>query len=402
MHDIRTPVLFLLGLSVFAAITTEMGVIGVLPQLAAAFAMSPAAAGILVSIYALVVAVTGPFVTLLTSRLNRKLVLLTILAVLAGSNVVYALSEDFGLTVLFRMIPAALHAPLFAAALAVAAQMSSQQLRTRASSQVFAGVAVGLVLGIPVTAFVADAVSLSAAFGFGALVSLIAFCGILLWMPAPSAGVKLSYGAQLGVLRRGSVWWNLASVTLIFAGMFSVYSYFAEYLQQITRLSHAATSGLLMLFGAAGMGGNWIFGRLLERFATRATVFYPVALIISYGLVYLCGGSAHAMTALVVVWGAVHSGGLIVSQTWLSRETTAAPEFGNSLYMSFSNVGITLGAMLGGAVITWLGLDQLVLSGAAFLVAALISIGTKVAYDARAGAELAGDNPPSPSVASLR
>ena len=397
MKHNRTMLVYLLGLGVFAAITTEMGVIGVLPQLAEAFGVSSAGIGILVSVYALVVAVTGPMVTLVTARLDRKAVLLGILAVLAVSNVVYAVSADLGLTILFRAIPAALHAPLFAAALAVAGQISKPEFRTRASGKVFAGVAIGLVLGVPATSFLADAISLPAAFAFGALARTVAFGGILIFMPPMPVESKLSFGTQLGLLRRAGVWWNLAGVTLIFAGMFSVYSYFSEYLQQVTHMTHAATSGMLVLFGASGIAGNWLLGLLLERRPVRTAVLYPLAFLITYGLVYLCGGSAVAMTALVIAWGAIHSGGLIVSQTWLSRETAGAPEFGNSLYMSFSNVGITIGTILGGTVITWLGLEQLMLGGAAFLLAAFAAIGLKTVSARQKPAKPQDASRPQPS-----
>lgn len=380
----RALLVLLLGLSVFAAITTEMGVIGVLPQLADAFEVPPATAGILVSTYALVVAVTGPIVTLFTARINRKAVLLVILTILTVSNMMYAVSGHMGLTLIFRVIPAAVHASLFATAIAVAVQMSKPEHKTRASGQVFAGVAIGLVLGVPITAFVADTYSLAAAFAFGALSSAVALVGIALFMPSMPIAGKLSYGEQLQLLREGRVWWNLAGVTLIFAGMFSVYSYFAEYLQQVTHLSPGATSGLLMLFGAAGIVGNWLMGRLLERCQVRTAVLYPVAFLFVYLLVHILSGNALAITALIVVWGAAHSGGLIVSQTWLSRETGAAPEFGNSLYISFSNVGITAGASLAGFTISWLGSGQLVLSGLVFLVAAIVVMGTKAVFDRRA------------------
>lgn len=380
----------LLGLGVFAAITTEMGIIGVLPQLASAFGSTTADMSLLVSIYALVVAVTGPFVTLFTSRLNRKAVLGAILAVLAISNLVYAVSNQMELMVLFRMIPAALHAPLFAAALAVAMEVTAPELRTRASGQVFAGVAVGLVLGVPATSFIATTVSIPAAFLFAALASGAASAGILIFMPSSPTTEKISYGTQLRLLRSKAVWWSLSGVVLIFAGMFSVYSFFAEYLQQITHLTATTTSGLLALFGAAGIGGNWAFSRFLERRTVKTVVVYPLAFLLIYLLVYLCGGSSVAMPALVVLWGATHSGGLIVSQTWLSRETIAAPDFGNSLYMSFSNCGITLGVMSGGAAVSWLGTSSVVLTGCLALLLAFVSISLKAAHDKRGLSSSAG------------
>ncbi|WP_413805785.1 MFS transporter [Streptomyces sp. OE57] len=383
MTNKRSLLVFPLGLSVFATITTEMNVIGVLPQLAERFDRSVSAAGIIVSIYALVVAVAGPFVTLVTSRLNRKTVLLAVLAIMTVSNVAYALSTSFGLTLVFRAIPAVMHATLFAVATVVAVSLSKPEASTKASAQVFAGVAVGLVLGVPITSFLADTLSLGTAFFFGAAVSALAFVGLLVAMPSMPVAAKLSSGAQLRVLKRGQVWWNLAAVTFMFAAMFAVYGYFAEYLQRVTQVSPGTTSVLLVVFGAFGILGNTLFSKFLQRSVARTTLIYPVVFLAVYALIYLLGAQFAPMMILLVVWGTVHSGGLIISQTWLSQATADAPEFGNSLYISFSNVGITFGTLLGGLVISVLGTDQLLLGGIAFLLLAVLAIGTKVLHDAR-------------------
>jgi len=80
------------------------------------------------------------------------------------------------------------------------------------------------------------------------------------------------------------------------------------------------------------------------------------------------------MILFVIIWGTIHSGGLVISQTWLSQETVDAPDFGNSLYMSFSNLGITVGTSVGGLFISHLGIKQLILSGMLFVVLAFLSV----------------------------
>lgn len=381
MNKNRPLLTLLLGVSVFAAITTEMSVIGVMPQLVDRFHMTASQIGLLVSTFALVVAIAGPFMTLIAARVNRKSVILAALLVLTISNVVYALSDSFELTLVFRIIPATLHASLFAVAIAVAVQSSKPELKTKASAQVFLGVAIGLVLGVPITSFLAETMSLEVAFFFSGAMTLVAFLGIALIMPSMPVHEKPSIRSQLRILKRSGVWWNLAEVTFVLAAAFGIYSYFTVYLQKVSDASPTLTSVLLMIFGLFGILGNWLLTQLLHHNVRRTVLIYPVVFLAIYALIYFFGSNLVPMIILVAFWGIAHAGGMIVSQTWLSQETSDAPEFGDSLYISFSNVGITLGAGLGGIVISTLGTSQLPLVGAFFLVLAGAAISIKVLRD---------------------
>jgi predicted MFS family arabinose efflux permease len=355
-----------------------MGIVGVLPQITEKFHITTSQAGILVSIFALVVALCGPFVTLIFSGLNRKALLLFIMFILTIANTVNAYSQSFGLTLLFRIIPALFLALLISLAISVAIKLAPVGQQGKASAKVFAGVTLGLVLGVPVTSLLADQFSLQAAFLFSASVSAVSFIGIAFLMPTMPVEEKLSYGKQFSILGRLPVWLNLLTVTFIFATMFSVYSYFAEYVTQISHVKGAWISILLMLFGLFGLVGNFLFSNLLHKNLVRTVMLYPIIYLVVYGIINFAGMYTIPMIILVFFWGTVHSGGLIISQTWLSTETADAPEFGNSLYMSFSNLGITIGSALAGWFISQLGTGSLLLSGMLFALLAALTIVLKL------------------------
>ncbi|MYW06107.1 MFS transporter [Streptomyces sp. SID3343] len=391
------PMISILALGVFGIITTEMGIIGVLPQVSDELGVSASTAGWLVGVFALVVAVTGPFVTLLASGINRKAVLATSIAVFALANAVYALTTHFEVMFAFRVIPALFHPVFFSVALATAARLVPAANSTRATTTVFAGVTVGFAFGVPLTSYLAEHLSLSAAFWFGSAVNLIAFLGILLFLPALPVEQRLSYGAQLRILRRPSLWLTIGSIVLLFAAMFSVYGYFAEYLEQVTELDSSWVSAMLMAFGVVMIFGNFLFGSLLQRNTVRTVIAFPVLYLIVYTLVYVLGTSSVPMIGAVLLWGVVHSGGLVVSQSWLGRDAHEAPEFGNSLFISFSNLGITLGTAVGGWVVSTVGIRELAWAGAGFAAAALIVIVLRLRSGlpspTRSGAETAATSP---------
>lgn len=380
MKRINPLFIMVLALGVFGIITTEMGIVGVLPQIAHKFNISPSQAGWLVSIFALVVAISGPFLTLFASGINRKIILLTSVLMFAVSNIVYAFTTRFEVMFIFRILPALFHPVFFSVALVTAARLVPAETSSRAITKVFSGITFGFAFGVPLTSYFADKISLEAAFLFGSGVSFLAFLGIWLWLPSMPVKEKMSYGAQLGILRKPQLWLNILAVIFIFAAMFSVYSYFAGYLGQVTHMNGSWISMMLMAFGIIMILGNFLFGAWLRKGITRTVVLYPLLFIAVYVFVYYLGPYFIPMVGMVLIWGTVHSGGLIVSQMWLSTESREAPEFGNSLFVSFSNLGITLGTSISGWFMAEWGVHQLVWSGiiCSLIAFLLIIVKTKI------------------------
>ncbi|MEK4879577.1 MULTISPECIES: MFS transporter [Paenibacillus] len=378
MKKVNPLLIIILALGVFGIITTEMGIIGVLPQVTQKFNISTSQSGWLVSVFALVVAISGPFLTLLASGINRKVILLTAVLIFAISNIVYAYTTMFEVMLIFRIIPAIFHPVFFSVALVTAAQLVPPEKSTKAVTKVFAGITVGFAFGVPLTSYLADKISLEVAFLFGAFVSIIAFLGILAWLPSMPVKEKMSYGKQLSILRKPLLWLNIVAVIFIFAAMFSVYSYFAEYLGQVTHMNGSWISIMLMAFGIIMIFGNFLFGSLLHNGITKTVIMFPLLYAGTYLFVYYLGSYFLPMVVIIIIWGAVHSGGLIVSQAWLTTEAKEAPEFGNSLFISFSNLGITIGTAFGGWFISHAGIHQLIWIGIVFSLLAFLSIIIKI------------------------
>lgn len=379
MKKIHSSLIIFLALGVFGIITTEMGIIGVLPQVTQKFNISPSEAGYLVSIFALIVAISGPFLTLLASGINRKIILLTAVFIFAVSNIVYAYTTKFEVMLAFRIVPAIFHPVFFSIALVTAASLVPSEKSSQAVTKVFAGITVGFAFGVPLTSYLADKISLEAAFLFGAMISIVAFIGILVWLPSMPVQEKMSFGKQLGILRKPQLWLTILTVVVIFAAMFSVYSYFAEYLGQVSHMNGSWISMMLMAFGITMIAGNFLFGSLLQKSLKKTALLFPLIYTVIYLVIYYLGSYFIPMTAFVFIWGAVHSGGLIISQALLMTEAKEAPEFGNSLFVSFSNVGITVGTSVGGWFISRLGTHQLIWCGIMFALLAFLLIVAKIA-----------------------
>ncbi|MFP7654852.1 MFS transporter [Chryseobacterium proteolyticum] len=350
--------IYILALGAFGIITTEFGVIGILPNISREFNVSIDTAGWLLSAFALTVAVSSPFITAFTTKINRKLLLCMVLGVFVLSNLLSSISTSFTMLMVARVLPAFLH-PLF---WNISMAIAFKQGGAKAVSVVMAGLSLATVLGVPLTTYAADFFNnWQASFYMGSFVSLIAFLGLLFFVPSMPASKDKTSQNQLYVLKSPQLWVNLVSTILTLAAMFSSYTYLAAYLEKITRMNGAEISVMLLLFGGMGILGNWLMGIALNRNLLVTVRLFFVSLIAVQILAYYFGGIFVAMVLILSLWGMIHTGGFLVPNI---RTTQAVPhsalEFVNSLLTSCYNIGISLGALVGGLIIAKYGIHQIV------------------------------------------
>jgi predicted MFS family arabinose efflux permease len=356
---------------VVGLLTTEFGVIGILPQLAAHYHLSIDRAGWLLSAFALVVALAGPFTTLLTSGLNRKAALLISLAPFVVSGAVSALAPPFWLLLLVRVLPAFLHPVFYATALGIVAGGSDTKEGPRLMAIVLSGIGLATVTTIPLVTYVASVWGWQASFGLQAAVSTLALLLVYWGVPSLPVGTRASYGEQVRILTKPAFLLGAALAFLLVAGWFCTYSYFADYLGQAKAMSPTVISYLLLLFGAAGLLGNWLAGQLLSRSLRGATwLLLTGPLLVAIGLHYT-GTQPVPTTLMVAAWGLLYAPCFLLSSAVISAAAPEAIEFANSLAASFTNLGITVGTTVGGWLILHRGITVLPWGGLALAVGAL-------------------------------
>ncbi|PNU30738.1 MFS transporter [Serratia marcescens] len=387
------PPIFFIALGLFGVYCIEFGVVGILPQIIARYGISTAQAGWLVGIFALTIALLGPLLVLLASRFNRKRMLLIALTVFAAASALSAQTDSFAMLMLLRIVPALFHPIYFSLAMVAAAALYPPHQATKATAYAFIGTSMGMVLGIPLTQWIAGQFSYEASFRFCAWVNLLAAAGLLMRLP-DVAVQRLSYGKQLMILRSGTLWLNIITCVLIFAAMFAVYAYAAEYLSSEAGIGAAAIGFLLVAFGVGGVAGNLLAGKGLSRHRALTVLLHPLALIAAYALLYHYGSAnIGSMTALCLYWGAAHTSGLIVTQIWLTSEAPEAPAFATGLYIAFINLGVAVGSLTGGWFIAAWGLQGSLLCGALFAALAVITIAARLRLQRQATAALRRSSP---------
>ncbi|CAH0145033.1 Inner membrane transport protein YdhP [Peribacillus sp. Bi96] len=366
--------IFTLALGAFGIINTEMGVIGILPYIADHFHISVSKAGLLVSLFALTVTISGPTMPLLFSGINRKKAMLFVLGIFVLGNIVSIFTSNFTIAIIARVIPAIFHPIYFSAAFTMAANSVSKEEAPKAVSKVFIGVSAGMVLGVPIASFLASTVSFQISMAFFAIVNALVFIAILVFFPSMPVKERLSYGAQLSVLKQPIIWLSIVAVILLNSAVFGVYSYLAEYLKTVTNISGKSISLMLVIFGGASIIGNIVAGKLLTKDAIKLVVSFPFALGAVYIILFLLGKFTLPMAIITLVWGVLAGIGTNINQYWITSAAPGAPDFANGLFLSSVNLGTTIGTAVGGLFISEMGTQYVMLVGLLSLILSVVFI----------------------------
>lgn len=332
--------------------TTEFVIMGLLMQVAGDFHVSIAAAGLLISAYALGVAVGAPLLTLATRRLPRKNVLLALMAIFTLGNVACALAPSYSLLLGARVLTSLAHGTFFGVGSVVATGLVPTERRASAIALMFTGLTAATLLGVPAGAWLGLQLGWRSTFWAVAAIGVIALS--VLWAFVPRATVSagtVSLRAELEVLARPQVWLGLAMTVLGFAGVFTVFTYVQPLLTRVTGLSQAAVSPALLLFGAGLALGNVIGGKLADRALMRAVIGTLVVLaVVLFTTHWLITWPSTALIYVAALGVAAFATVAPLQLRVLEKAKGPGESLASSLNIAAFNLGNALGAWVGGLV----------------------------------------------------
>ena len=374
MKNSTSVLIFILAVGVFGILNTEMGYIGLLPALSDHFDVSVSKVSLMVSLFALAIAIAAPTLPLVFSGVNRKTVMLLVLAIFIIGNVISIFTTNFTVALVARVIPAFFHPVYVSMALSVAATSVSAKEAPKAVAKVFIGVSAGMVLGVPIVNFLANVFTLEISLTFFALVNIFAFIMTIVFIPSMPVQEKLSYGSQLKILKKGITWLSILAVTFLNGAVFGIYSYLAEYLDVVTKMSPYMISSMLFVYGLANIIGNILAGRLLTIAPVRTVIIYPIALMILYCAFFFVSELAIPTAIFIVIWGVLGGIGGNVNQYWMMSSAPNSPDFANGLFLTSCNLGTTIGTGVAGIIIAQIGTKYILFVGIFALVLGFICI----------------------------
>jgi MFS transporter, DHA1 family, inner membrane transport protein len=351
-----SPLIFALFLATFAIGTTEFAVVGLLPDIAASLDSSISQTGLLVSGYAIGVAIGGPVIVALTSSQPRKRTLLQLCAIFVVGHVLAALAPDYGFLMGARIFAAASHASFLGIAAIVAAESVPPERSARAVSFVWLGFSAASLVGVPSATAIGHAFGWRAAFWMLAVVGVIAGAALQLWMPASPSSEASSLRQEMIALRRPQVLLAMVMSLLVCASTFAVFTYVAPLLLEETGISAGALPLMLLLFGAGGAVGMVIGGRLGDWKPLEAVAALSLAYALFYLVLIAVIDSVALVAAAMIIWGFLFLAPCVPLQTRVVRKAIDGPNLASTLNQCAFDIGNALGPTLGAAALA-LGFD---------------------------------------------
>lgn len=359
------------ALGAFVVVTSEFLPIGLLTHIAAGLHVSDGTAGLMITIPGLVAAVAAPLLTIAVGRMDRRTVVLGLIALLAVSNVIAATAPNFGVMLLGRVLFGVSLGGFWTVAVTLGARLVPAASLARATTIILAGISFATVIGVPIGSVIASALGWRAAFVVLGIVAVVVGFAQLFVLPSlpppPAPGLhQLTH-----LLRHADARLGLLTVALMIAGHFAAYTYVTPFLKENPAITPGFLSALLLAYGVAGIVGNFAGGTLAARYL-RPTLGGVVALLAgSILLLPFVHGSLAAITTLLVIWGLAFGALPISLQLWVFKAAPEALEGGAALLVSTFQIFIALGSVLGGRIVDASGTSAVMWVGGGIALSAL-------------------------------
>jgi len=344
----------ILAIAAFVIVTTEFLIVGLLPALARDLSITVATAGQLVTLFAVVVMVCGPFLTAWLANVDRKKLFVAVLVLFAATNALAAVAQNIWVLALARLLPALALPVFWGTASDTAAQIAGPEKAGRAVSTVYLGISAAMLFGIPLGTLAADAIGWRGAFGLLAALSLLVAVLMFFSMPTVRASQPVAMREQAKILKSPFFMANVALSILVFTAMFTGYTYLAEMLEKSAGVAPAQVGWWLMGFGAVGLIGNWLGGLWVDQKPLATTAIFSLVLAAGMAASMLFAGLSIGFAIALGVWGIANTALYPICQIRVMKAATGAQALAGTINVSAANGGIALGAVIGGvAVANW-------------------------------------------------
>jgi predicted MFS family arabinose efflux permease len=379
MRDKIMPLaLFALTLSAFAIGTTEFVIVGLIPTMANDLQVSLPSAGLLVSLYALGVAIGAPVLTALTGKWNRKYVLLFVMTLFVIGNLLAWQAPGYNSLVLARVMTGLAHGVFFSIGSTIATGLVSKEKAASAIAIMFTGLTVALVTGVPLGTYIGQHFGWQATFLTVALLGIIALIGSALLVPSnlkKSKATKLS--AQMKVLTEPRLLLVYAITALGYGGTFTAFTFLAPILEDVSGFNANTISLIMLVYGVSVAFGNILGGKMADKMGPIKALTIIFSGLIAV-LVLFTFTAVNPITSIltILVWGAFAFGNVPGLQVYVvklaEKYTPEAVDVASGLNIAAFNVGIAVGAWTGGIIVAESSLMNTPWVGALIVFIALI------------------------------
>ncbi|MBB3398681.1 MULTISPECIES: MFS transporter [unclassified Rhizobium] len=362
--------LLALAIGAFGIGTTEFTPMGLLPVIAEGVDVSIPSAGLLISAYAIGVMVGAPIMTLAFSRFGKRTALMLLMTIFTIGNLLSALAPDYTTLLLARLVTSLNHGAFFGLGSIVAASVVPKDKQASAVATMFMGLTIANIGGVPAATWIGQQIGWRVAFAGTASLGILAIVSLWLALPKGEPGEVPDVRRELGVLTHPTVLLAMATTVMGAGAMFTLYTYVAPVLTDLTGASGTFVTLGLVLIGVGFTIGNGLGGKLADWSLDGATTIFLAALAIIMVALPLVLASHVGAAIGLLVWGAAAFAIVPPVQMRVMEAASEAPGLASSINVGAFNLGNALGAAVGGGVIS-LGLGYAMVPVAGGVLAAL-------------------------------
>ena len=363
------------ALGIFVVVTTEILPIGLLTSIGADFTVSDGMAGLMMTMPGFLAAVAAPLVTTATARFDRRLMLCLFTLLLAVANFLAAAAPGYGLVLVSRVLVGITIGGYWSIGAGLGERLVPPESAGRATAVIFSGVPLGSVLGVPAGTLIGDLAGWRTAFTVMGVLTVGVLVMLLRLVPSLPP-VRATRPSVLGaLLRTTGIRLALLLTFLVVLAHFGAYTYVTPFLERVTHAGGGTITAFLLLYGVAGVLGNWLGGAWAVR-RPRTVLGLAAGLIAAATLLLPALGrwDAGAVT-LLLVWGIAYGAVPVASQTWFSRAAPGAPEAASVLFTASFQATISTGALLGGVALDHTSPSAVMLLGGCTAVLVVLALG---------------------------
>ncbi|MCP9957581.1 MULTISPECIES: MFS transporter [Streptomyces] len=357
----------------FTVVTSEMLPVGLLTPISGSLDVSEGTAGLTLTVTGLVGAFSAPLVTAAVGRLDRRVVLCSLMVLLAAANVLAAWSPNFAVMMVARVLIGIGMGGVWSLAGGLGARLVPAKSIGPATSTIFSGIAIASVVGVPAGAYIGELAGWREAFLAVAALAVLVTIAMAVLLPPLPAERAVALGGVMRLFGNARVATGLLVVALLVTGHFAAYTYVRPILEDVSGVRSSMIGTLLLVYGIAGIAGNFLVGARVGRSVRGVVLVLSVALAASVLLIPLLGLSVAGVAVLLVVWGLAYGGVSVSTQTWLALAAPDAREGVTSLFVGVFNGAIALGAFAGGLAVDASGPRSVLWLGGALAIGALLA-----------------------------
>ncbi len=362
----------LMGISAFIVNTTEFVPVALLTDIAKDFSITTAETGLMLTLYAWVVAAMSLPLMLLTSRFERKRLLLALFAVFIASHALSVFAWSFQVLLISRVGIAFSHAIFWAITAAITLRVAPEGKRALALSILATGTALAMVLGVPIGRIVGQWFGWRTTFAGIGIIAFIVFILQARLLPDLPSMFEGSFRKIPELLKNPLLVSLYVFCFLIFTADYAAYTYIEPFMSRVGAISENLTTFILLLFGGAGLIGSVMFSRWGDKSSTQLMLISTVLVLGCMMTMVWAVTSMWLLSMNTVIWGAAMMLLMLTIQSKVIEIDISAQDMVMAMFSGIINLGIGMGALLGGYAVTHIALSSVGFVGAAIASIALL------------------------------